>query len=151
MKLKSRGLGRKELTMDFREYEVLTDGDELLIVGTIHEPVHWDFSIRVCEDDLPGLARVALRRRTIGLVLRSFFKRKKKHHWTVDRDEHIEKVKAVRAARAEQAAATASDPNEVGEADKDGKASKTVKPAGTNGGRPNREERRRRAAEAEGG
>ncbi len=46
--------------MDFREYTVIRDGTEVVIHGTIHEPVHWDFSIRLCEDDLPGIAQVAL-------------------------------------------------------------------------------------------
>ena len=52
MRLTSRGLGRKELVMDFREYDVIRNGDEILVVGTINEPVHWDFTIRMCEDDL---------------------------------------------------------------------------------------------------
>lgn len=89
MKLKSKGLGRKELVMDFREYVVTNENHELIIRGTIHDPVHWDFTITMCEDDLPGLIRVATRRQTIGLLVRSFFKPRKRHHWKDERKEHI--------------------------------------------------------------
>ena len=90
MRLRSRGLGRKELVMDFREYEVAQVDDELVVIGTIRDPVNWDFTIRVCEDDLPGLIHLALRPKMLGLVLRSIFKRKKKSHWGEDRTAHIE-------------------------------------------------------------
>jgi len=49
MRLRSRGLGRKELVMDFREYETIREGDEVVVVGTIRDPVNWDFSIRFCR------------------------------------------------------------------------------------------------------
>jgi len=70
--------------MDFREYTVARDGPELLILGTIHEPVHWDFSIRLCEDDLPGITRVLLRRRMLGWLLRAVFRRDRHAHWSQD-------------------------------------------------------------------
>ncbi|KAA0233891.1 MAG: hypothetical protein JJLCMIEE_01121 [Acidimicrobiales bacterium] len=101
MKLKSRGLGRKELTMDFREYDVRRDGDELVIAGTIREPVHWDFSIRICEDDIPGIARAVANRATLGLVLRSLVKRDKASHWSTDRATHVDEVRRRRAAALE--------------------------------------------------
>ena len=103
MRLKSRGLGRKELVMDFREYTVTRDGDEVVVEGTIREPVHWDFSIRMCEDDLPGLARVALSPKTLGFLIRAAFRRKKNAHWSVDREEHLKDVQAAIEARAEAA------------------------------------------------
>ena len=74
MRLKSRGLGRKELVMDFREYEVVREGDELVVVGTIRDPVNWDFTIRVCEDDVVGMTKLILRPSMIRLLLRSLFK-----------------------------------------------------------------------------
>ena len=40
MRLKSRGLGRKELVMDFREYDVVADGVAKIIIGTKHQPLH---------------------------------------------------------------------------------------------------------------
>jgi hypothetical protein len=98
VKLKSRGLGRKELVMDFREYTVTRDGPELFILGTIHEPVHWDFSIRLCEDDLPGIARVLLQRRMLGWLLRAAFRRNRHAHWSQDRATHLADARTRRLA-----------------------------------------------------
>ena len=89
MRLKSRGLGRKELVMDFREYATLREGDEVVVVGTIRDPVNWDFSIRFCEDDIVGMTKLILRPAMIGLLLRSFFRRRKGHHWSQEHAEHI--------------------------------------------------------------
>ena len=75
--------------MDFREYAVVREGDEIVIVGTIRDPVNWDFSIRFCEDDITGMTRFAVARQTLGLFLRAIFKRKRHHHWTQERSEHI--------------------------------------------------------------
>ena len=95
--------------MDFREYAVVREGDEVVIVGTIRDPVNWDFSIRFCEDDMVGMTRFAMTRQTIGLLLRALFKRKKHHHWSQERSEHVAegkrrreeaKVKAVERAEA---------------------------------------------------
>lgn len=117
MKLKSRGLGRKELVMDFREYDVHVEDGELVISGTIHEPVHWDFQIRMCEDDVPGVARVALRRATIGMLLKASLKRKKRSHWTNGRDEHLAQVKTRRA----EAAAKKAEAKKAEKAEADAK------------------------------
>lgn len=102
MRLQSRGLGRKELVMDFREYEVVREGREIVIRGAIREPVRWDFAIRMCEDDLAGLLKVAGRRTTIGFLLRAAFRRKKAHHWSGDRDEHVREAKEAGAALTEK-------------------------------------------------
>lgn len=131
MKLKSRGLGRKELIMDFREYTVVRQGNEILIVGTIREPVHWDFTITMCEDDLAGVAKVALMKPTMGLLLRSAFKRNKSAHWSVDRKTQIAQAKEARvemlekrAAAAEKEAESAEAPLSRSEARKQAKAAK---------------------------
>ena len=50
--------------MDFREYEVARDGDEVVVSGTIREPVNWDFTIRINGDDIPGMLRLGLHRHT---------------------------------------------------------------------------------------
>ncbi len=91
MRLKSRGLGRKELVMDFREYEVVREGKEIIIVGTIRDPINWDFSIRMCEDDISGMSKLLLCGTVIRFVLRTLFKRKSKaeNHWTAEFSEHI--------------------------------------------------------------
>lgn len=106
--------------MDFREYHVVREDDEIVIQGTIHEPVHWDFTITMCEDDLAGVTRVALQRPTLGLLLRAAFKRRKRAHWSEDRATHLARVKEHRAQsaakRAEQAAAAVPDAIAVPEA-----------------------------------
>lgn len=81
MRLRSRGLGRKELVMDFRRYDIRRDENEVLITGTITEPVTWDFSIRIEPDDFPGLIKVARSRAMISLFLlwlRELFGRRNK-------------------------------------------------------------------------
>ncbi len=117
MRLRSRGLGRKELVMDFREYDAIREGDELVIVGTIRDPVNWDFSIRMCEDDVPGFTRLLLRKPMLRLLLRSIFRRKKRHHWTQEREEHLTEgrrrhiVAAEKAAERVQTAKSESEPS----------------------------------------
>ena len=90
--------------MDFREYEVVREGDEVVIVGTIRDPVNWDFSIRFCEDDMVGMTRFALTRQAIGLALRALFKRKKHHHWSQERSEHVAEGKRRREEAKQKAA-----------------------------------------------
>lgn len=70
MKLRSKGLGRKELVMDFREYTVTRDGPEVLVTGQIKEPVKWDFSIRISQDDIPGMLKIGLNRHALRLIVR---------------------------------------------------------------------------------
>ncbi len=78
MKLRSRGLGRKELVMDFREYEIKRDGDDVVVSGTIREPVNWDFTIRINGDDIPGMLRLGLHRHTLAMAARWAFHRSAK-------------------------------------------------------------------------
>jgi hypothetical protein len=103
MRLRSRGLGRKELVLDFREYEVVRVEDELVVVGTIRDPVNWDFTIRICEDDVPGMTWLVLRRSMVGLLLRSFFRRKKRAHWGQEQAEHVAEGKRRRQIASEGA------------------------------------------------
>ena len=114
MRLKSKGLGRKELVMDFREYTVVREGDELVIVGTIRDPINWDFTIRLCEDDVAGMIGLGANRNTLGLLLRRMFRRRPKHHWNQDRHEHLAEGKKrllLAKANAEEKAANALKPS----------------------------------------
>ena len=104
MRLRSRGLGRKELVMDFREYEVVREGEEVFIVGTIRDPVNWDFTIRFCEDDIAGITSLVFRKSMLGLLLRGLFKVRKHHHWGGERAEHLTEGKRRRKLAAENAA-----------------------------------------------
>ncbi len=89
MRLKSKGLGKKELVMDFREYTVVREGDELVVVGTIRDPINWDFTIRMCEDDLAGMIALGSNPSVFGLIWRWLFGSKPKHHWGQEREEHL--------------------------------------------------------------
>jgi len=95
--MRSKGLGRKEMVMDFREYEVRREDDELVIVGVIRDPVAWDFSIRFCEDDYGAILGLIFRKATLFAILRSLFRFPKKHHWGKPREEHIADGKNARA------------------------------------------------------
>ncbi len=88
MRLRSKGLGRKEMVMDFREYHVRREDDELVIVGVIRDPVNWDFSIRFCEDDYPAVMKLVFNKHTLMSVFRALFRSNKKHHWAAEKKEH---------------------------------------------------------------
>jgi len=75
MKLWSRGLGKQELKMNFMDYTISREGQEVVISGRITDPVNWDFWIRFDEDDVPGLIRVAKNPSVIRLVFRRWFKK----------------------------------------------------------------------------
>jgi hypothetical protein len=95
--------------MDFREYEVVREGEELVVVGTIRDPVNWDFTIRMCEDDVVGITKLVLRPAMIWMLLRAFWKRRKAHHWSQDHPEHLaegrERLKVAREDAVERARA----------------------------------------------
>ena len=61
--------------MDFREYQIARDGDEVVVTGTIREPVNWDFTIRINGDDIPGMLRLGLHRHTLAMAARWAFRR----------------------------------------------------------------------------
>jgi ribosomal protein S12 len=108
--------------MDFREYEILRDGDEVVIVGTIRDPVNWDFTIRFCEDDVPGVTWLIFRKAMVSLLLRSIFKWKKHHHWSQEHSEHL--VEGRRRRDVAQAKA-----EERLKASKEGPAPRKIRPA----------------------
>ncbi|MFP4474604.1 MAG: hypothetical protein ACLFOY_03535 [Desulfatibacillaceae bacterium] len=60
MKLWSRGLGRTELTMDFRSYKVVKDPEtgNVCIIGNIKDPVNWEFRIVMEPEDIPGFMKI---------------------------------------------------------------------------------------------
>jgi hypothetical protein len=114
--MRSKGLGRKEMVMDFREYEVRYEEDELVIVGVIRDPVAWDFSIRFCEDDYGAILGLMLRKASLWAILRSLFRFPKKHHWGRSREEHIadgKNARALIAPEVEMRVKTAMSPIDV--------------------------------------
>ncbi|HVA73849.1 MAG TPA: hypothetical protein VNF71_04735 [Acidimicrobiales bacterium] len=62
--------------MDFREYEVTREGNDVIVTGTIREPVNWDFTIRMTGDDIPGMLRLGLHRHTLAMAAHWLFRRR---------------------------------------------------------------------------
>ena len=76
MKLWSRGLGKTELKMDFRYYQVRSDAasDNVYIIGKITDPVNWEFRIKLGPDDISGLMKMFMNFGVIKLVLKNMYK-----------------------------------------------------------------------------
>jgi hypothetical protein len=89
--------------MDFREYEIVRQGEEIVIVGTIRDPVNWDFTIRICEDDISGTALLLLRRPMLAMLFRGLFKRRKHGHWNQEQAAHRAEGKRRRRVARENA------------------------------------------------
>lgn len=77
MKLWSKGLGKRELIMDFDEYFVereTKDGVEYFYIkGVIKDPVYWDFIITMTKKDIPGLIHIALNRTILWMFIKNIF------------------------------------------------------------------------------
>jgi len=108
MKLWSKGLGRTELEMDFRCYEVVgekrsngngSSGEGIVgVYGTITSPVNWDFRVEFGPEDVPGLIRIALTRPFLTMILKNFllyfsFLKNRHQFKQGKREEVIAKVK----------------------------------------------------------
>ncbi|MCL4448160.1 MAG: hypothetical protein M1483_01685 [Actinobacteria bacterium] len=73
MKIKSRGLGRRELLVDFNEFKITRQGDEVVLDGNTHAPVTWETTIRITPSDIPSMIRLAVNPKIIGLGFRWVF------------------------------------------------------------------------------
>jgi hypothetical protein len=70
MKIRSRGLGRRELKMDLHEFKVTKEGHEVVVSGVTHAPVTWETVIRIAPEDIGGMLRVALNPKFMALGIR---------------------------------------------------------------------------------
>ncbi len=71
MKLWSRGLGRRELIMDFTHYAVRrSDDGGIEIFGVTEQPVSWEFRVHIEQEDVPGLVHVALSKPVRKMLIR---------------------------------------------------------------------------------
>jgi hypothetical protein len=75
MKLWSKGLGRTEITMDFRYYEVIKDAKtgEVVVVGNMQDPVTWDFTMRMEPNDIAGILKIMFSWSLIWFVIKNLF------------------------------------------------------------------------------
>jgi len=76
MRLWSRGLGRTELKMDCRYYKVKYDPlkEDVYIIGTITDPVNWEFRVTLQPDDIPGMMKLFFHTCVIKMVFKNFYK-----------------------------------------------------------------------------
>ena len=74
MKIRSRGLGKRELEMNLREFTVERDGTGVLLKGVTHAPITWETTVWVGPRDVGPVLRMALHlailRLGLGWVLR---------------------------------------------------------------------------------
>ena len=58
MRVWSKGLGTRELVIDFAKSNVTREGDKVFVRGVIQEPVAWNFEVTITKGDVPGLLHV---------------------------------------------------------------------------------------------
>ena len=75
MKIRSKGLGRRELDMDLREFTVERDGSGILLKGVTHAPITWETTVRVGPRDIGSILKLALRPTMLHLGLSWIFRR----------------------------------------------------------------------------
>lgn len=68
MKLWSKGLGTKTLVLNLREGVPNVASDGLMIKGTIKEPVWWDYTITMTDQDLIDILEVAVNEETVAYL-----------------------------------------------------------------------------------
>lgn len=77
MKVWSRGLGRTELNVDCRYYKVRKDpegSDNIMIIGTLTDPVNWEFKATIQPEDVPGMMMIFFHWPVIKLVIKNAVK-----------------------------------------------------------------------------
>ncbi len=76
MKLWSRGLGRTEVSMDFRYYKVVKDPEtsNVCIVGSMRDPVNWEFRVMMEPEDIGGFAKMFFNWSMLWLVFTNAFR-----------------------------------------------------------------------------
>ena len=92
MKMWSRGLGKTELKMDFRYYQVKKDSEtgDVIIFGKITDPVNWEFKITLEPNDIAGFMKVFFHSCVMELSLKNSLKfieyLKNKQKYTLSQD-----------------------------------------------------------------
>lgn len=73
MKLWSRGLGKTEIYMDFRQYKTMKDPEtgNILIIGSMQSPVTWEFKVTMQPEDIGGIMKALFSTAMIWFVLKN--------------------------------------------------------------------------------
>ncbi len=76
MKLWSKGLGRTEVTMDFRYYQVIKDKESgsVIVIGNMQDPVTWEFTMKMEPNDIAGILKILLSWHLLWFVVKNLFR-----------------------------------------------------------------------------
>lgn len=77
MKLWSRGLGKTEIHLDFRYYQTMREPESgnMLIIGTMQDPVNWEFKITLQPEDIGGIINLVLKPSMFHFIMKNL------HHY----------------------------------------------------------------------
>ncbi len=70
MKIRSRGLGKRELQLNLGEFKVTSENKEVVLSGVTHAPVTWETNIRIRSEDIGSIIKLALSFKILKLVIR---------------------------------------------------------------------------------
>jgi hypothetical protein len=60
MKIKSRGLGKRQLDMNLKEFKIAKKKGYVELQGVTHAPITWETTIRIMPQDIGGMLRLAV-------------------------------------------------------------------------------------------
>jgi hypothetical protein len=69
MELRSKGLGKKSVTMCLGEARVEDTGSTMVVAGKMGAPVYWEYTITMTEQDLIDILGIASKRGTVSFLL----------------------------------------------------------------------------------
>ena len=76
MKLWSKGLGRTEVTMDFRYYKLIKDKNsgDLIVIGNMQDPVTWEFTMKMEPEDMAGILKLFFNFSFLWFAIKNLFR-----------------------------------------------------------------------------
>ena len=76
MKLWSKGLGRTEVSMDFRYYKLIKDKNsgDLIVIGNMQDPVTWEFTMKMEPEDIAGIMKLFFNFSFLWFVIKNLFR-----------------------------------------------------------------------------
>ncbi|MCL5734349.1 MAG: hypothetical protein M1274_01970 [Actinobacteria bacterium] len=69
MELRSKGLGKKSVTMCLGEAEVTDTGKAMVVSGKMGAPVYWEYTITMTEQDLVDILGIVSKKGTASFFL----------------------------------------------------------------------------------
>jgi hypothetical protein len=69
MELRSKGLGKKSVTMCLGEARVEDTGTTMVVAGKMGAPVYWEYTITMTEQDLIDILGIVSKKGTVSFLL----------------------------------------------------------------------------------